>query len=429
MYRFAYNILNGGYNNNYYNYNYNNQQSPQNQNNKKEGTNFYVMIFCLLCCSILYSLAIYGIKNEIDTDCDLRKTIKGNPCRECVLNEGYSFKKPPPSKSNKKYFKKAPDEIDTEEKCKKWCEDDKDIFGCSYFVGDKSKLDATKGSSQFFADKKTKCVGMTSSKKYLNSASQEPFVHEIEVDQDVKSGLCKKNYLEFHNTCTFVGGFTCSDSKDTLVSNPSLLSNLLIEKNKKIYEKERKEMPNDLSNKKYGDMEIIDVLDSKKCKDICQTHDAKNCLYKESEDVKHCYWGYKCPYLIPTNNDIKILAEHPLGFFLTNKKPEKKSKPKKDELIADKKAELTLKKRFSNNILDPGYLRGAKDYKDNKKSFEKADLIDKFSLWGSSCDGKNMITKTKIKLPTNINKSPFYMPGEEIEIDQSKMNIENIYYK
>jgi hypothetical protein len=487
MYRIAYNILNGGYN---YNYNYNNVNQ---QNTKpKEGGNFYIMILCICCCSLVYILGGYAFKNAIDTDCDLRKSIKGNPCRKCVLNNGYSFKKPPPHSSNKKFYKKAPETIDTEKKCKKWCEDDEDIFGCSFFIGNKSKLDATKGSSEFFVDNKTKCVGMISSKKYFNSSSQEPFTHEIEIDQDVKSGLCLKDYLDFHNNCKLVGGFGCTDSKDTLVATPQLIRNVLIEKNKEKYKKERADMPNDLSNKKYGDMELIDNLSSKKCKDLCYTHNAKNCTYRESDQEKYCYWGTECPYFLPAHSDIGLLTNYPPGFFFTNdnykkikKNIEKEYKSYKKKYCFKKDGKLECKKNVFKDInfekfllKKSGYKKGdmeayiaffikqrgsntntlglldnlskkeivdyilldfwmnaefsslvgteIKKFDNDNDTFIRADLIDKFSFWGSRCDGNNVVSTSKVKSPAN---SSFYSANKIIDIDQSKMNIGNIYYK
>jgi len=464
MYRIVYNILNGGYNNDYnnhYNYNDNYQQSE-----KKKGGNFWIMLLCIICCYIVYSLMIYGVKNAIDNDCDLRRTIKGNPCRKCVLNVGYSFKKQPSHSSNKKFFKKAPETIDTDEKCKKWCEDDEDIFGCSFFIGNKSELDATKGSSDFFEDGKTKCVGMISSKKYFNSSSQEPFTHEIEIDQDVKSGLCLKNYLDFHNGCKLVGGFACTDSKDTPVTNPKLIRNMLIEQKKDIYKKERADMPNDLSNKKYGDMELIDNLTPKKCKDLCYTHNAKNCVYKDSDEQKYCYWGAECPYFLPSHNDIKLLGNYPPGFFFKNNNYEKiKKKLKKEYKRADGKIkagtdfghlfkisgytegdmeayiafykkhlgtsfENYSKKEIVNKILLDLWIENenktANKFDNENETFIRADIIDKFSFWGSRCDGNNVVSTAKVKSPWN---SLFYSANEIIDIDQSKMNVGNIYYK
>lgn len=482
MYRIVYNILNGGYNNN--------QQQPKTK--PKEGVNIYIMVLCCCCCYLVYGLCTYGIKYTIDTDCDLKKSIKGNPCRKCVLNNGYSFKKPPPHSSDKKFYKKAPAEIDTEKKCKKWCEDDEDIFGCSFFIGqDKWNPDATKGSSQFFVDNKTKCVGMISSKKYFNSSSQEPFTHEIEIDQDVKSGLCLKDYFDFHNNCKLVGGFGCTDSKDTLVTNPKLIRNMLIEKKKEKYKKERADMPNDLSNKKYGDMELIDNLSSKKCKDLCYTHNAKNCTYRESDEEKYCYWGTECPYFLPAHSDIGLLTNYPPGFFFTNnnykkikknvknayKSWEKKYCVKKDGKLdcnmsswreegdfekfllkksgykkGDMEAYIAFfskqgvsnlgianhsKKEMINLILfgfwveaedGNSFLKSLnnKNFDNDNDTFIRADLIDKFSFWGSRCDGNNVVSTSKVKSPTD---SSFYSANKIIDIDQSKMNVGNIYYK
>ena len=194
------------------------------------------------------------------------------------MNDGYSFKKPLKEVPDKSNFKKGPSNIKTKEQCQKWCEKENDLFACSFYKGDNKKLDATRGSSTFFKD--TKCVGMKSHDIYLDSSTQEPFSHEIEIDKNVSSGLCFKDYMEMHNKCKFVGGFGCTDNENKLVSKPSLVKNLLIEHDKSKYKKERKNMSSDLSNKKYGDMKLLDNLDAKTCARICQTHNSQNCVFR-----------------------------------------------------------------------------------------------------------------------------------------------------
>ena len=42
-------------------------------------------------------------------------------------------------------------------------------------------------------------------------------------------------------------------------------------------------MSSDLSNKKYGDMKLLDNLDAKTCARICQTHNSQNCVFREKK--------------------------------------------------------------------------------------------------------------------------------------------------
>jgi hypothetical protein len=67
-----------------------------------------------------------------------------------------------------------------------------------------------------------------------------------------------------------------------------------------------------------------------------------------------------------------------------------------------------------------------KKFDNDNDTFIRADLIDKFSFWGSRCDGNNVVSTSKVKSPTD---SSFYSANKIIDIDQSKMNIGNIYYK